>query len=59
MEAISPLTAALGVVEHDALNDLARWLDGRFGPFGTAEQSDRRSGGSDLRASARPAGKGA
>ena len=36
METISPLFAALGVVEFDALNDLAHWLDGRIEPSRTA-----------------------
>ena len=28
MEALSPVFAALGVVEFDVLNDLSDWLDG-------------------------------
>ena len=37
MEATSPLFAALGILEPEALNDLARWLDGHAGPMRTGE----------------------
>jgi hypothetical protein len=40
MEATSPIFAALGVVEFDALNDLARWLDGLVEPVKGAGRSD-------------------
>ena len=39
MEAISPVYAALGVIEFDALNDLACWLDRRSEPMEAAEMS--------------------
>lgn len=40
MEALSPVFAALGVVEFDVLNDLSDWLDGPVQPMGTAERSE-------------------
>jgi hypothetical protein len=39
MEAVSPIFAALGVIEFDALNDLASWLDRRSEPMETAGMS--------------------
>ena len=39
MEAISPVFAALGIIEPDALDDLARWLDGSLGPMKTADDA--------------------
>jgi hypothetical protein len=39
MEAMSPIFAALGVSEFDALNELAGWLDGRVEPMATSETS--------------------
>jgi hypothetical protein len=53
MEAISPVFAALGVIEFDALNDLAFWLDGRSEPMGTSDKSGwfGRAGDEPLRAS--------
>jgi hypothetical protein len=37
MEATSPIFAALGFVEFDALNDLAHWLDGKAEPGRSAD----------------------
>ena len=45
MEAISPVYAALGIVDFDALNDLAGWLDGSAGSAAeplTARSSEGR-----------------
>ena len=36
MEALSPVFAALGIVEFDVLNDLSRWLDGPVEPIDPA-----------------------
>lgn len=47
MEAISPIYAALGVIEFDALNDLACWLDQRSEPMATAEMSGWFGGSGD------------
>ena len=41
MKAISSVSAAFGVVEFDALNDLADWLDGRIEPVRTAGWRNR------------------
>jgi hypothetical protein len=43
MDAISPVFAALGVLEPDALNDLARWLDGCVGPMRAADDGGDRA----------------
>ena len=43
MEAISPVSAAFGLIEFDALNDLADWLDGRIDPVRTAYQAGWRN----------------
>ena len=61
MEAISPVFAAFGVIEFDALNDLANWLDGIAEPARPAEHSGRPGPSVEpaIRASARPAGRGA
>jgi hypothetical protein len=40
MEALSPVFAALGIVEFDVLNDLSRWLDGPVEPLAAAPKSD-------------------
>ena len=40
MEATSPIFAALGVVEFDALNDLAHWFDGLVDPMKNAATPD-------------------
>jgi hypothetical protein len=37
METLSPVFAALGVVEFDALDDLSHWLDGPVRPMAAAE----------------------
>jgi hypothetical protein len=48
MDPISPVYAALGFIEYDALNDLAGWLDGRAEPQRTAASADRpTAGGAD------------
>ena len=39
MQTLSPVFAALGVIEFDALNDLACWLDGGAEPTRSAGQS--------------------
>lgn len=58
MASTSSLFAALGVVDLDALNDLARWFDGRVGPMSAAETSggQGRSGDQALRAGPRSVG---
>ena len=58
MRAMSSISAAFGVVEFDALNDLADWLDGRIEPSRTAA---RRALAGDRIASdtVRSAGRGA
>jgi|GEM_PF-6479778 len=43
MEAISPVSAAFGIIEFDAMNDLADWLDGRIEPVRTAYQAGWRN----------------
>jgi hypothetical protein len=43
MQATSPVSAAFGIVEFDALNDLADWLDGRIEPVRTAYQAGWRN----------------
>jgi hypothetical protein len=55
METLSPLFAALGVIEPDALNDLARWLDGSLGPVKTADDAGDRA----IPAAGRPDRRGA
>jgi hypothetical protein len=40
MAAMSPVFAALGVVEFDVLNDLSHWLDGPVAPMAAAEKSE-------------------
>ena len=40
MKAMSSISAAFGVVEFDALNDLADFLDGRVEPARTAGRRD-------------------
>ena len=57
MDSISPVFAALGVIEFDALNDLSHWLDGPVEPGGAAEPSGWRSGDKTMAAAARPAGR--
>ncbi len=39
MDAMSPVFAALGIVEFDVLNDLSHWLDGPVQPMAAAEAS--------------------
>ena len=39
MEVLSPVFAALGVVEADVLNDLSDWLDGSVTATAAAETS--------------------
>jgi hypothetical protein len=55
MEALSPVFAALGVIEFDALNDLAYWLDRHVGPMTTSEWP-ARAGDRAVRATGRPVG---
>ena len=59
MEALSPVFAALGVVEFDALNDLASWLDGIVEPSRPAETSGRPGSSADpaMGAAAQPVGR--
>ncbi|HYE28023.1 MAG TPA: hypothetical protein VEA61_07300 [Allosphingosinicella sp.] len=59
MEAASPLFAALGVVEIDALDDLAGWFDGCVERMRTAEASPRagRAAEHAIRAAACCAGR--
>jgi hypothetical protein len=56
MEAMSPVFAAFGVIESDALNDLAGWLDERGEPKGDPSTWGSAAGGQAVRASGRSAG---
>ena len=53
MEMVSPIYAALGVIEFDVLTDLAGWLDGRSEP---AAGPEKPSGGQAVPAP-RPSGR--
>jgi hypothetical protein len=56
MEDMSPVFAAFGVIEFDALNDLAGWLDERGEPRGDPSGWGSAVDGPAVRASARCAG---
>ena len=58
MKAMSSISAAFGVVEFDALNDLADFLDGRIEPARTAGRRDF-AGAKAAANIARPSGRGA
>ena len=58
MKAMSSISAAFGVVEFDALNDLADWLDGRIEPSRPAARRDL-AGDRAAPGMARSAGRGA
>ena len=59
MDALSPVFAAFGFIEHDALNDLACWLDGRDESEAGALNLDWRGLSADpaIGAAGRPAGR--
>lgn len=44
MKAMSSISAAFGVIEFDALNDLADFLDGRIEPARAAGRRDLAGG---------------
>ncbi|MEA3063849.1 MAG: hypothetical protein QOJ27_277 [Sphingomonadales bacterium] len=56
MEAMSPVFAAFGVIESDALNDLAFWLDERGEARGEPSGWGGAPGDRTVRASGRSAG---
>jgi len=58
MKALSSISAAFGIIEFDALDDLADWLDGRSEPARAAGRSDR-AGDKGAPHRVRPSGRGA